>query len=98
MPAITITSGPLLPSSIATQLTSRTLSDPVSIVHIPVDRSEDYATRLYWTIDTAATNSGEFFNVTSNQVEVSLSFRSNGGLIIDRDLCFCCFDRVRVDL
>jgi hypothetical protein len=76
MPAISITwvTYNLTPP----RLTIRALSDPVAIVHIPVNRSEDYATKLYWAICQASTHSAEFFNVTSNQVEVCLfAFRND---------------------
>lgn len=51
-------------------LTNRALAEPVAIVHIPVNHSIDYSTRLYWTINRATDESAEFFNITSNQVEV----------------------------
>ncbi len=49
------------------------LDDPIAIVHIPVSSSSDHTTELYWTIMEAAAESAEFFNVTSNRIEVSLS-------------------------
>lgn len=49
------------------------LAEAVAIVHIPVTQSADYSTKLYWTINRATDESAEFFNITSNQVEVSHS-------------------------
>jgi hypothetical protein len=46
------------------------LNDPVAIVHIPLELAPAYATKLYWTIDSASLDSAEFFNVTSNRLEV----------------------------
>ncbi|WVO17240.1 hypothetical protein L204_104932 [Cryptococcus depauperatus] len=46
------------------------LDDPVAIVHIPIELVEAYTTKLYWTLDGAARDSPEFFNITSNRVEL----------------------------
>jgi hypothetical protein len=48
----------------------RALHDPVAIVHIPIHLAERCSTKLYWTVDNARSLSSEFFNVTSNAVEV----------------------------
>jgi len=51
-------------------LTLSALNDPVAIVHIPVDLADTYSTHLYWSLMDAPGLSDEFFNVTSNQIEV----------------------------
>nr|ODN92340.1 hypothetical protein L204_05439 [Cryptococcus depauperatus CBS 7855] len=48
------------------------LDDPVAIVHIPIELVEAYTTKLYWTLDGAARDSPEFFNITSNRVEMAV--------------------------
>jgi hypothetical protein len=53
-------------------LTSSALHDPVAIVHIPTSSAPDFATKLYWTIERAPVESSEFFNVTSNCIEVGV--------------------------
>lgn len=51
------------------------LSDTVAIVDIPVSLCGEYTTQLYWTVGRAASESEEFFNVTSNRIEVGTRFR-----------------------
>lgn len=53
-----------------TKLTASAIAEPVSIVHIPVDVAQAYATQLYWTINRAPVDSAAFFNLTSNRIEV----------------------------
>ncbi|KAK4688294.1 hypothetical protein P7C73_g1819, partial [Tremellales sp. Uapishka_1] len=48
------------------------LSDAVTVVHVPVHLSSRYSTKLYWTIDRAAQVTPEFFNVTSNRIEMAI--------------------------
>ncbi|WWC96468.1 hypothetical protein V866_003336 [Kwoniella sp. B9012] len=48
------------------------LSDPVAIVHIPISLSELYTTKIYWTIDRSSVESAEFFNITSNRIEMAI--------------------------
>ncbi|OCF75343.1 hypothetical protein I204_04198 [Kwoniella mangroviensis CBS 8886] len=48
------------------------LSDPVAIVHIPISLSEVYTTKIYWTIDRSSVESAEFFNITSNRIEMAI--------------------------
>ncbi|WVW85011.1 hypothetical protein I302_107047 [Kwoniella bestiolae CBS 10118] len=48
------------------------LSDPVAIVHIPISLTERYTTKIYWTIDRSSVESGEFFNITSNRIEMAI--------------------------
>ncbi|KAL1405831.1 hypothetical protein Q8F55_007509 [Vanrija albida] len=54
------------------QISISALADPVSIVHIPVDVAQAYATQLYWTINRAPADSAAFFNLTSNRIEISV--------------------------
>jgi hypothetical protein len=74
MPAIQITYVPSVrrPGDTVRSLTPpcSALNDPVAIVHIPLDLAPAYATKLYWTIDSASLDSAEFFNATSNRLEV----------------------------
>ncbi|RSH90866.1 hypothetical protein EHS25_010042 [Saitozyma podzolica] len=58
----------------AIQITA--LNDPVAIVHIPLELAPAYATKLYWTIDSASLDSAEFFNVTSNRLESRTDHRN----------------------
>jgi hypothetical protein len=55
---------------------NRALNDPVAIVHIPIHLDESVATTMYGTVDSAPGLSNEFFNVTSNAVEVRYPFNS----------------------
>ncbi|WRT68067.1 uncharacterized protein IL334_005042 [Kwoniella shivajii] len=48
------------------------LLDPVSIVHIPISLAHIYTTKIYWTIDRSYTESSEFFNMTSNRIEMAI--------------------------
>ncbi|WVQ96291.1 hypothetical protein IAU59_003395 [Kwoniella sp. CBS 9459] len=48
------------------------LTDPVAIVHIPITLAPSYTTKIYWTLDRAAAESGEFFNITSNRIEMAI--------------------------
>ncbi|WVF68761.1 hypothetical protein IAT40_003533 [Kwoniella sp. CBS 6097] len=48
------------------------LTDPVAIVHIPITLAQSYTTKIYWTLDRAAAESGEFFNITSNRIEMAI--------------------------
>jgi len=48
------------------------LTDLVAIVHIPVSHLPNYETRLYWTVLHASRHSDEFFNVTSNRIEIAV--------------------------
>lgn len=50
---------------------NRALADPVAIVHVPVNISQQHESRIYWSINNAHSLSEEFFNVTSNRIEVS---------------------------
>ncbi|ORY22035.1 hypothetical protein BCR39DRAFT_562461 [Naematelia encephala] len=50
----------------------RALDDPVSIVHIPVELSDKYASNIYWSIIDAPALSDEFFNITSNRIEIAI--------------------------
>jgi hypothetical protein len=47
------------------------LANPVAIVYIPLNLSDRHSSDLYWSLIAANKESGEFFNVTSNCVEVS---------------------------
>lgn len=46
----------------------------MSIVHIPLSAAAAAATKIYWTLDRAIAEAGEFFNLTSNRIEVSRVF------------------------
>jgi hypothetical protein len=51
----------------------RALDDPISLVHIPISPQSDvsaHSSRIYWSIERAAAESPEFFNITSNRLEV----------------------------
>lgn len=52
----------------------RALDDPISLVHIPISSTElsvdTYSSRIYWTVERATEESQEFFNITSNRLEV----------------------------
>ncbi|KAL7420556.1 hypothetical protein Q5752_004507 [Cryptotrichosporon argae] len=50
------------------------LCDPVAVVQLPLELTgaELYTSRLFWTIDTASTGRCEFFNYTSNDIEITL--------------------------
>lgn len=55
------------------ELTRRALDDAVAIVHIPVDSHvERHASDIFWTIERATQDSVEFFNITSNCVEMAI--------------------------
>ncbi|RXK35772.1 hypothetical protein M231_06958 [Tremella mesenterica] len=53
-------------------VTITALNDPVALVHIPIHLADSYTTKLYWTIIKAGDLSAEFFNVTSNRVEIAV--------------------------
>ncbi|WWC71054.1 uncharacterized protein I206_105007 [Kwoniella pini CBS 10737] len=55
-----------------TAITITTLSNPVSIIHIPISLIEIYITKIYWTIDKSLEKSFEFFNLTCNQIEMAI--------------------------
>ncbi|WVQ84389.1 hypothetical protein IAT38_006541 [Cryptococcus sp. DSM 104549] len=48
------------------------LCDPVAIVHIPISLADVYTTKIYWTLDCAEHSSPEFFNITSNRIEMAI--------------------------
>ncbi|WWC88370.1 uncharacterized protein L201_003281 [Kwoniella dendrophila CBS 6074] len=48
------------------------LSDSVAIVHIPINLTHVYSTKIYWTIDRSNVESSEFFNITSNKIEMAI--------------------------
>ncbi|WWD18759.1 hypothetical protein CI109_103214 [Kwoniella shandongensis] len=48
------------------------LTDPVAIVHIPIFLIHIYTTKIYWTLDRASEESPEFFNITSNRIEMAI--------------------------
>ncbi|WOO83324.1 uncharacterized protein LOC62_05G006852 [Vanrija pseudolonga] len=54
------------------QISISAIAEPVSIVHIPVDVAQAYATQLYWTINRAPVDSAAFFNLTSNRIEIAV--------------------------
>jgi hypothetical protein len=49
------------------------LDDAISLVHIPISaegEEDEQLSRVYWTIEHAISESEEFFNITSNRIEV----------------------------
>ncbi|WVQ73309.1 hypothetical protein IAR50_002877 [Cryptococcus sp. DSM 104548] len=50
------------------------LDDPVAIVHIPIalTAADAYTSKIFWTLDAAERLSPEFFNITSNRIEMSI--------------------------
>ncbi|ORX37131.1 hypothetical protein BD324DRAFT_650742 [Kockovaella imperatae] len=48
------------------------LQDPIAIVHIPIIHADTQSTRLYWTLEHAGEGSSEFFNITSNCLEIAI--------------------------
>lgn len=54
----------------------RALNDPITIVHVPLHNAhaapDTHASAIFWTLERAAAESVEFFNITSNRVEIAI--------------------------